>query len=72
MSARPYDKDEIARRGEDLYERRVREEEVEAEGANEGLLLAIGVESGDYTRSQTTRMGLARGCAAGGPTQWST
>jgi tRNA U55 pseudouridine synthase TruB len=71
MSARPYDKDEIARRGKDLYERRVREE-VEAEGANEGRLLAIDVESGDYTRSQKRRLGLARGCAAGGPMQWST
>ena len=33
MSARPYDKEEIARRGKDLYERRVREE-VEAAEAN--------------------------------------
>ncbi len=47
MSARPYDKDEIARRGKDLYERRVRRK-VEAEGANEGRFLAIDVESGDY------------------------
>ena len=71
MSAQPHDRDEIARRGKDLCERRVREE-VEAEGANEGRFLAIGVESGAYTRSHTTRLGLARGCAAGGPTQWST
>ena len=47
MSGRPYDKDEIARRGKDLYERRVREK-VEAEGANEGRFLAIDVASGDY------------------------
>jgi hypothetical protein len=47
MSARPHDKDEIARRGKDLYERRVRRK-VEAEGANEGRFLAIDVESGDH------------------------
>ena len=47
MSARPYDKDEIARRGKDLYERRVRRK-VEAQDANEGRFLAIDVESGDY------------------------
>jgi len=47
MSTRPYDKDEIARRAKDLYERRVRRK-VEAEGANEGRFLAIDVESGDY------------------------
>lgn len=47
MSTRPYDKDEIARRGKDLYERRVRRK-VEAEDANEGRFLAIDVESGDY------------------------
>ncbi|MBA3426228.1 MAG: hypothetical protein H0U04_17210 [Rubrobacter sp.] len=47
MSGRPYDKDEIARRGKELYERRVREE-VEAGGANEGRFLAIDVDSGDY------------------------
>jgi hypothetical protein len=47
MSTRPYDKDEIARRAKDLYERRVRRK-AEAEGANEGRFLAIDVESGDY------------------------
>jgi hypothetical protein len=47
MSARPYDKDEIARRGKGLYERRVRKK-VEVGGANEGRFLAIDVESGDY------------------------
>ncbi len=47
MSGRPYDKDEIARRGKDLYERRVRRK-VEAEGANEGRFLAIDIESADY------------------------
>ncbi|MBA2713580.1 MAG: hypothetical protein H0U55_08520 [Rubrobacteraceae bacterium] len=47
MNARSNDKDEIARRGKDLYERRVREE-VEADGANEGRFLAIDVHSGDY------------------------
>ena len=51
MSARPYDKDEIARRGKDLYERRVRRK-VEAEDANEGRFLAIDVESGDYEVSE--------------------
>lgn len=51
MCARPYDKDEIARRGKDLYEQRVREE-VEAEGPNEGRFLAIDVESGDYEVSE--------------------
>jgi hypothetical protein len=47
MSTRPYDKDEIARRAKDLYERRVRRK-AEAEGANEGRFLAIDVESGDH------------------------
>jgi hypothetical protein len=47
MSGRPYDKDEIARRGKDLYERRVRVK-VEAEGGNEGRFLAIDVGSGDH------------------------
>jgi hypothetical protein len=47
MSTRPYDKDEIARRAKDLYERRVRRK-AEAEGANEGRFLALDVESGDY------------------------
>src|SRR5215212_6043096 len=47
MIGRPYNKDEIARRGKDLYERHVWEK-VEAEGANEGRFLAIDVESGDY------------------------
>ena len=47
MSARSYDKDEIAPRGKDLYERRVRRK-VKAEGAKEGRFLAIDVESGDY------------------------
>jgi len=47
MSARPHDKDEIARRGKDLYERRVRRK-VEAEGEKEGRFLAIDVESGDH------------------------
>jgi hypothetical protein len=47
MGARSYDKDEIAPRGKDLYERRVRRK-VEAEGAKEGRFLAIDVESRDY------------------------
>lgn len=47
MSARPHNKEEIARLGKDLYERRVRGR-VEAGGANEGRFLAIDVESGDY------------------------
>jgi hypothetical protein len=47
MCERPYDKEEIARRGKELYERRVRVE-VEAEGENEGRFLAIDVESGDH------------------------
>jgi hypothetical protein len=47
MSERPYDKDEIARRGKDLYEGHVRGE-VEAGGANEGRFLAIDVDSGDH------------------------
>ena len=47
MSGRPYDKDEIARRGKDLYERRVRGK-VEANAPTEGRFLAIDVESGDY------------------------
>src|SRR5215218_598403 len=47
MSARPYDKDEIARRGKDLYKRRVRRK-VKTEGTNEGRFLAIDVESVDY------------------------
>jgi len=47
MSGRSYDTDEIARRGKDLYEQRIREE-VEADGANDGRFVAVDVESGDY------------------------
>jgi len=45
MSERPHDKDEIARRGKDLYERHIRGE-VEPGGANQGRFLAI--DSGDH------------------------
>ncbi|MBA2343543.1 MAG: hypothetical protein H0V83_00410 [Rubrobacter sp.] len=47
MSGRLHDKDEIARRGKDLYERRIRKE-VEADGANEGRFVAVDVESSDH------------------------
>jgi len=47
MSRRSHDRDEIARRGKDLYEQSIREE-VEAEDANEGRFVAVDVESGDY------------------------
>ncbi|MBA2345917.1 MAG: hypothetical protein H0V83_12640 [Rubrobacter sp.] len=47
MSERPYDRDDIARRGKSLYERHVRKE-VEADSADEGRFVAIDVDSGDY------------------------
>jgi hypothetical protein len=47
MNAGSHDRDEIARRAKDLYERRIREK-VEASGANEGRFVAVDAESGDY------------------------
>ncbi len=47
MDTEPRDRDELARRAKDLYERHIREQ-VEAAGDNEGRFVAIDVESGDY------------------------
>lgn len=47
MDTEPHDRDELARRAKDLYERRIRER-VEAEVDNEGRFVAIDAESGDY------------------------
>ena len=47
MDTEPHDRDDLARRGKDLYERRIRER-VEAEVDNEGRFVAVDVESGDY------------------------
>lgn len=47
MDTQPYDRDELARRAKDLYERRIRER-VEADGDNEGRFVAVDVDSGDY------------------------
>ena len=47
MDTEPHDRDDLARRAKDLYERRIREQ-VEADGDNEGRFVAVDVESGDY------------------------
>lgn len=47
MDRGSHDRDELARRAKDLYERRIRER-VEAEADNEGRFVAVDVESGDY------------------------
>jgi len=47
MSGRSHDRDEIARRGKEIYEKVIREE-VEAGDANEGRFVAVDVESADY------------------------
>ena len=47
MDTEPHDRDELARRAKDLYERRIRER-VEADAANEGRFVAVDAESGDY------------------------
>jgi hypothetical protein len=47
MSGQSHDRDEIARRGKELYERRIREE-VEADSANAGRFVAVDVDSGDH------------------------
>jgi hypothetical protein len=47
MDTQPHDRDELARRAKDLYERRIRER-VEADGGNEGRFVAIDAESGDF------------------------
>jgi hypothetical protein len=47
MDTEPHDRDDLARRAKDLYERRIRER-VEAEADNEGRFVAVDVESGDY------------------------
>jgi hypothetical protein len=65
MNARPHDKDEIARRGKDLYERRVREK-VEAEGVSKGRFLAIAVDSGDYEVADDA-LGAGAGLRRGKP-----
>ena len=43
----PHDRDDLARRARDLYDRRIRER-VEAAGDNEGRYVAVDVDSGDY------------------------
>ena len=40
-----YDKDEFARRGDDIYERQIKPV---IEAGNEGKYVAIDIESGDY------------------------
>lgn len=47
MDTEPRDRDELARRAKDLYERRIRER-VEAAGDKEKRFVAVDVESGDY------------------------
>lgn len=47
MCTSPHDKEQLARRAKDLYERHIRER-VEADGANEGRFVALDVQSGDY------------------------
>jgi hypothetical protein len=47
MDTEPHDRDDLARRAKDLYERRIRER-VEADADNEGRFVAVDVESGDY------------------------
>jgi hypothetical protein len=47
MDTEPHDRDDLARRAKDLYERCIRER-VEAEADNEGRFVAVDVESGDY------------------------
>lgn len=67
MSARPNDEADIARRGKNLYERRVRNG-VEAEDANGGRLLAIDVDSGDY---EVSKDALGAGAALRRRRPWS-
>jgi hypothetical protein len=47
MDTQPHNRNELARRAKDLYERCIRER-VEADGDNEGRFVAIDVDSGDY------------------------
>ena len=45
MSQTPYSREEIARRGEALYNQKIRPQ---VEAANRGKFLVIDVDSGDY------------------------
>lgn len=60
MDTEPHDRDELARRAKDLYERRIRER-VEADGANEGRFVAIDVESGDFEVAALDVLGAGTG-----------
>lgn len=58
MDTQPHDRDELARRAKDLYERRIRER-VETEVDNEGRFVAIDVESGDFEVADDALMASA-------------
>ena len=58
MDTQPHDRDELARRAKDLYERRIRER-VETEVDNEGRFVAVDVESGDFEVADDALMASA-------------
>lgn len=58
MDAGPHDRDDLARRAKDLYERRIRQR-VEADDDNEGRFVAVDVESGDYEVADDALMASA-------------
>ena len=58
MDTGSHDREELARRARDLYERRIREI-VEADADNEGRFVAVDVESGDYEVADDALMASA-------------
>jgi hypothetical protein len=61
MSHPPYPKEEIIRRGEELYQSRIRPQ---VEQSNKGKILVVDIETGDYEidddHLQATRRALAK------------